>query len=152
MVAYKWRISSPNTKQEWLEYYDLRWRVLRKPWSQEKGTEKDELEDTSIHRIAILDRQIVGVGRIHLLDQETAQMRYMAVDPNFSGLGVGSAILSSLESTAKIQGINTVTLHSRESALTFYEQQGYIKIKKTHVLYGDLTHYLMNKALYVKPP
>ncbi|MEE9351954.1 MAG: GNAT family N-acetyltransferase [Thiotrichaceae bacterium] len=146
MTTHKWHISSSNTKQEWLDYYDLRWRILRKPWSQEKGTEKDKLEATSIHRIAIQDRQVVGVGRIHLLDQETAQIRYMAVDPDFSGLGVGSAILLSLEDAVKAKNVNTVILHSRESALNFYEQQGYSKVEKTHVLYGDITHYLMNKT------
>lgn len=29
------------------EYYYLRWKVLRKPWNQPIGSEKDELEKTA---------------------------------------------------------------------------------------------------------
>ena len=35
---------SPNTDLEFEAYYELRWRVLRKPWGQARGTEHDEYD------------------------------------------------------------------------------------------------------------
>ncbi|MEJ2362384.1 MAG: thioesterase, partial [Gammaproteobacteria bacterium] len=35
---------SPQTKQEWQAYFDLRWRILRAPWQQARGSERDDLE------------------------------------------------------------------------------------------------------------
>ncbi len=42
------KICKPLTKEEFKKYYDLRWKVLRKPWKQPKGSEKDEREKESI--------------------------------------------------------------------------------------------------------
>jgi len=38
-------IRSPSQKSEYDACYSLRWQVLHAPWNQDKGTEKDELED-----------------------------------------------------------------------------------------------------------
>ena len=36
-------IRSPSQTSEYNAYYSLRWQVLRAPWKQAKGSEKDEL-------------------------------------------------------------------------------------------------------------
>ncbi len=33
-------IRSPKTELEWVNYYDLRYRILRQPWNQPIGSEK----------------------------------------------------------------------------------------------------------------
>ena len=38
----KVEIRSPKTTDEWQEYYDLRYRVLRQPWNQPRGSERNE--------------------------------------------------------------------------------------------------------------
>jgi hypothetical protein len=43
-------IRSPETVEEFMQYYELRWRLLRKPWNQPKGSEKDEKEDEAFHK------------------------------------------------------------------------------------------------------
>ena len=42
-------IRSPETEQEFAAYYELRWRVLRKPWGQPSGSERDELDAAATH-------------------------------------------------------------------------------------------------------
>ena len=60
------QIVNPQTLQDWQLYYDLRWRLLRAPWQQPKGSEKDEWEQNGYHVMAKSDDgEIVGVGRIH---------------------------------------------------------------------------------------
>jgi len=52
-----------------------------------------------------------------------------------------------LENYAIDQSIETIYLNSRESALKFYIKNGYKIIKKSHVLFGNLQHWLMIKNI-----
>lgn len=36
-------IKSPQTRDEFFAYYDLRWQILLAPWNQPKGSEQDDL-------------------------------------------------------------------------------------------------------------
>lgn len=137
----------PQTPEEWLAYYDLRWRVLRSPWHQPKGSEKDELEDHAVHRMIFDDNHVIAIGRLHFLDDATAQIRYMAVNPDYEKQGLGKQILHSLEQAAKQQPINKILLHAREDATGFYEKQGYTCIKPSHTLYDEIKHFLMEKKI-----
>ena len=42
-------IKEPVTEEEFEQYYILRWRILRQPWNQPRGSEKDDKENKSIH-------------------------------------------------------------------------------------------------------
>ena len=140
-------IRNPSQKNEYDAYYFLRWQVLRAPWNQDKGSEKDELENEAIHRIAILDNIIVACGRLHFIDETTAQIRYMAVSKNFEKKGFGTKILTSLEDTARIKNHETIILNARDNVVYFYEKHGYQVIKKSHLLFNDIQHYEMKKNI-----
>ena len=140
-------IRSPQHKNEYDAYYSLRWQVLRAPWKQAKGTEKDQLEDNATHRIAVLDDNIIACGRLHFIDKTTAQIRYMAVAKTFMKKGFGTRILASLEDAAKDNNYETITLHARETSVSFYEKRGYQLIGKSHLLFNEIQHYKMLKTL-----
>ena len=95
------KIIQPVTQQDFEQYYELRWRVLRKPWQQEKGSEKDEDEDSSFHLMVIDKGNTVGVARLQNVSPTEAQIRYMAVDENNNGQGIGRAIMKSMEDHAR---------------------------------------------------
>src|SRR6266699_2981788 len=94
-------LAEPRTVQEWESYFDLRWRVLREPWDQPRGTERDDLDAESFH-LMLRDSSgaVVAVGRLHLNSPFEGQVRYMAVDESCRGHGLGSRILSVLEDHA----------------------------------------------------
>ena len=50
---------APQTSEEFEQYYQLRWEILRQPWHKALGSEQDELEQQSIHRM-ILDENNQG--------------------------------------------------------------------------------------------
>lgn len=141
------KISEPKTKKDFEEYYDLRWRVLREPWGQPKGSEKDSLEDKSIHIMAVEGNQVIGCGRLHFNSPEEAQIRYMAVEEDMRGKGVGSRILTGLEKKAKKKKAKRIVLNARESAVKFYENNGYIVTGEGHKLFGEIEHKRMKKEL-----
>lgn len=58
-------IYEPKSEEDFEKYYDLRWRILRRPWDQPRGSEKDGLEDKSLHvMVCEKDRMPVGEGNI----------------------------------------------------------------------------------------
>lgn len=138
-------IRCPNSAQEWEDYYNLRYLVLRKPWNQIPGSEKDDLEHLGVHRAAYLHGRIAGVGRLDNVDETTAQVRFMAVSKGFQGKGIGSAIMNHLEELAWKNGKKTIILHAREFALDFYVKEGYEYVQKSHLLFGEIQHFLMQK-------
>lgn len=129
-------------------YFDLRWQVLRAPWQQPKGSERDELEHECRHAMIVFDHKLaVACGRVQLNDADTAQVRYMAVHPSHQGKGLGSAVLRRLENEAVQWGARHVVLQARENAVPFYLANGYRVIEKTFILFGLIPHYLMKKEL-----
>ncbi|RPI71744.1 MAG: N-acetyltransferase [Ignavibacteriales bacterium] len=141
-------ITEPATVKDFELYYDLRWRILRKPWNQPRGSEKDELEDESIHVMVFNEDRIpVGVGRAHFNSDEEAQIRYMAVEENWQGKGIGKMILSYLEKKIKNKGARYIVLNARNNAIKFYESHDYKIEKEAHTLFGTIPHFKMKKEI-----
>jgi len=140
-------VRTPRTGQEWQRYYALRWAVLRTPWGVD-GPDREEDEDRSIHRLLIAgDGEVLAVGRLHRLDEQTGQIRFMAVAQGHERKGYGSRLLRSLEKAARDIALDTVILQARENALPFYEHHGYELVEKSFLLFDAIQHYLMRKRL-----
>jgi GNAT superfamily N-acetyltransferase len=143
----KVEILRPQTAEDFEKYYDLRWRILRKPWNQPRGSEKDEFDEKAFHIMALADGQIVGVGRIHFNSEEEAQIRYMAVETAYQGKGIGSLILKELEEQALREGARYIVLNGRENAVEFYRRNDYRIVERGHTLFGSVEHRKMRKDL-----
>ena len=142
-------IIEPNTSTEFKIYYNLRYEVLRKPWFQPKGSESDDGDETSLHRM-IIDKpngKAVAVGRLQFNTIEEAQIRYMAVSDDYQGMGYGSKIEKTLDNIAREKGSRKIILQSRENAVKFYEKNGYKIIEKSYLLFDVIQHWLMEKEL-----
>jgi len=141
-------VTEPTTPEDFELYYDLRWRILRKPWTQPKGSEKDELEDHSIHIMVCNEERIpAGVGRAHFNSPDEAQIRYMAVEEKLQGKGIGTLILNELERKIIEKGAEYIVLNARDNAIKFYEKHGYKIVKEAHVLFDAIQHYQMVKKI-----
>ncbi|MGI8893207.1 MAG: GNAT family N-acetyltransferase [Bacteroidia bacterium] len=142
------KIKSPASKKEFEDYYHLRWKILRKPWLQPQGSEKDHMEDDAFHFIALdEDEKIIGCCRLQMNTPDEAQIRYMAVDDDWQGKGIGKSLLQEAEKTAMKQGAGTIILEAREKAIDFYKQNGYIIRKESYLLFNEIQHYTMSKPL-----
>lgn len=139
---------SPNNREEFEQYYQLRWEVLRQPWRQPLGSERDDKENASIHRMIIDEnKQILAVGRLEKIDNVTGQIRFMAVQSNNQGLGLGKQMIHALELAAQQLGLTHIMLHARENAETFYTGLGYQSEHLSHLLYGEIQHIRMSKQM-----
>jgi predicted GNAT family N-acyltransferase len=141
-------IRPPANQSEFNAYYSLRWKILRKPWNQAVGSEKDEFESEAFHLGAWTESgELIAVGRLHRISEDCAQIRYMAVDPSQQGRGVGTAILRELESLAAKSGIREIKLNAREEAVRFYRAHGYESVRPSHRLFGLIQHFEMQKRI-----
>ncbi len=141
---------APKSQQEFDQYYHLRWKILRKPLQQEKGSERDELDAQSVHR-AIFDVKghVIAVARLHFCGIFAGQIRYMAVAVEFRGKGLGQQLVIALEEFAISMGINKISLKAREQAVNFYQKMSYQNISFSHLLFNEVKHFNMEKKLRV---
>jgi thioesterase domain-containing protein len=137
-------IATPKTEKELDDYFHFRWQWLREPWGYPIGSEKDEYETVSEHRVILNPSgEIVACGRIHLNTSEEAQIRHIAVDKRYRRKGVGQIILSALESVARDLGAERAVTNSRETSMSFFSACGFQiekeapnelgKLKRTHM-------------------
>ena len=142
------RIISPRTEAEFAAYYHLRHAVLRAPWHQPPGSERAPDDDQATHAMLVdAAGQALGVCRLHLHSPAEAQVRFMAIHPDYQGRGLGRQLLAHLEEQARRQGASRLSLQARENAIPFYASCGYRLGEKTHLLYGQIQHYRMEKEL-----
>jgi len=138
-------IREPITGKEFEQYYDLRWRILRKPWKHPRGTEKDEFESDAIHIAVFLHGKIIGCSRGHFISSNQAQIRWMAVEEEYQEQGLGSRLLKVLEEKLFEAGAVEIILKAREKAVSLYKKQEYEIYKEGDVLFGEIKHYWMRK-------
>lgn len=142
-----WQLQSPQNDIEWQQYFQLRYQVLRAPWQQPAGSERDELEDDAFHLMLLTPQgELAAVGRLHRLQDNCAQVRYMAVAEQFRGLGAGARVLAALEQKAVEWGCLAVRLNARDTASGFYTNAGYQQTGSAPALFG-IAHWQMQKQL-----
>lgn len=141
-------VRPPQTEQEWEAYYDLRFRILREPWNEPRGSERNEEDKTEQHFSVWVNGKIVAVARMDKTEEDgVAQVRFVAVEDRQQGSGFGKVIMQEIEHQAKAQGNRKIILQARENAIPFYTRIGYSIVEKSYLLFDEIQHYLMEKKL-----
>lgn len=140
-------IRSPKTDKEWVEYYNLRYRVLRKPWNQPKGSERNEGDASEQHFALYKGINLFAVGRLDQFEEKKRQIRFMAVEKSEQGSGYGKMLIIEMEKYCRNDKVNEIILHARESAIPFYEKLSYQLHEPSYKLFSEIQHYLMSKKL-----
>jgi N-acetylglutamate synthase-like GNAT family acetyltransferase len=137
-----------QTKEDVDRIIDLRYKILREPWQQPKETSTDGMEDKCFNAfIEDANGTVIACGRLQENENKIGQIRYMAVDSNQQGKGLGKHILIALEKKGKEIGLTTIELQARENAVAFYETNNYLLKEKSFKLWDIIQHYLMYKHL-----
>lgn len=75
--------------------------------------------------------QIVGCGALHVMWEDLAEVRSLAVQPQVKGQGVGSAMLTTLLDRARSLGVHRVFCLTFET--DFFTRHGFVEIDGTPV-------------------
>ena len=142
------KVIQPKTENEFKAYFKLRWTLLRAPWNQPEGSETDEIETQCFHLMAVDEGgDIIGVARLQFNSESEAQIRYMAVARSHQRQGVGHELIIALENHAATTAHSKIVLDAREPAVRFYQKSGYQVLEKSYLLFDEIQHFRMSKAL-----
>lgn len=142
-----YQVQISNNQNSLNQIIDLRYTVLRQPWNQPKETSTDGMEDSAINAFIEDNGKVIACGRLQDNGNGLGQIRYMAVDANYQGKGLGKLIVAKLEDEAKAINLTRIELQARENALEFYNNQGYEVKETSFKLWDIIQHYLMTKEL-----
>jgi amino-acid N-acetyltransferase len=81
------------------------------------------------------DGLVVGCGALHVMWEDLAEVRTLAVDPRLKGTGVGHQVLAKLLHTARWLGVRRIFCLTFE--LDFFSKHGFVEIGETPVA-GDV--------------
>jgi len=142
------RLVKPETEAEFEQYYQFRWRLLRAPHKLPSGSERDEYDTVAIHRMLQDEAgNTIAVARMHQISAEEAQLRYVAVDDDYQGRGLGSKLVSVMEEIAREMGIARILINARLNALDFYHRCGFHPVGDGPTHFGKIKHQQMRKDL-----
>ncbi len=149
-------IVDPQSDALWEAYIACRVRNLYTPYGLPSSCADNDLDrprtrDDVLHRAAMLDGRVAGVGRLDLQPGRekgpSAQLRYFAVDGDTRGAGVGRALMAEFEQRATDRGVRFLWMEARQEALGFYERCGYGDIGLGPTKWGVIPHRLLEKQL-----
>lgn len=90
-------------------------------------------------RVVELDGRIVACGAVHVMWDDVAEVRTLAVDPQVKGHGVGSLLLAQLLQDARELGVKRVFCLTFETR--FFGRHGFVEIEGapvTPAVYAEL--------------
>lgn len=85
------------------------------------------------------EAKVVGCGALHVMWEDLAEVRTVATDPAYQGLGVGHRLLEQLLDTAAHLGVRRVFVLTFE--VDFFARHGFRPIRGTPIsrdVYGEL--------------
>lgn len=83
-------------------------------------------EDVQEFWVATRGETVVGCGALHVMWEDLAEIRTLAVDPGHRGKGIGARIVSELLATARQLGVRRVFVLTFEKE--FFSRFGFVEI------------------------
>jgi len=96
-------------------------------------------EDVQEFLVAERDGEVVGCGALHVMWEDLAEVRTLAVNPADAGHGIGSALLSALLDRARAVGVKRVFCLT--FMVDFFRAHGFTEIEEApvdHTVYEQL--------------
>jgi amino-acid N-acetyltransferase len=88
-------------------------------------------EDVQEFYVAERDGEVVGCGALHVMWEDLAEVRTVAVAPDHHGRGVGTALLTRLVQAARDVGVSRVFCLTFET--TFFARHGFEVVEEVSV-------------------
>lgn len=118
------RTSDVRTIRSFIDAYSSDGRLLSK-------ATVTLFEDIQEFLVAEVDGDVVGCGALHVMWEDLAEVRTLAVDPARAGQGIGSALLVALLDRAREVGVKRVFCLT--FAVPFFSRHGFVEIDDTPV-------------------
>ena len=131
---------------EYEQMIQLRLDVLRKPLGLSFSLDELKKEKDDILLGAFEEEKLLACCVLTPADKSTIELRQMAVQNKLQGKGVGATLLRFAENIARDRGYCLMTMHARDTAAGFYQQNGY-EIDGEQFIEVTIPHYKMVKKI-----
>ena len=132
--------------KEYQQMVKLRMQILRQPLGLSFTNEELDKEKDHILIAAFDEDEMLGCCMLTKIDNQTLQLRQMAVNNNLQGKGIGASIMSFAETLSRDRGYKKLIMHARNTAIGFYEKFGF-KVRGDEFVEVNIPHHVMEKAL-----
>ncbi len=136
------KLNSPEYKKALV----LRDEILRIPLGMSIYNDDLSDENLQIHIGCVIEGEVVGILLLRRVDNETVQMRQVAVVEFLQGKGLGNEMVVFAEKIAKSNSYSKIILHARKTAVSFYEKLLYTKTSDEYLEIG-IPHCTMEKNI-----
>jgi predicted GNAT family N-acyltransferase len=126
--------------------YALRHAVFVVEQGVPEQLERDELDETAIHLVAISGDDALATGRLVRQAEGVGRVGRMAVAARSRRRGLGERVLAALEERARAEGLQEIELHAQLYVEAFYLRHGYARVGEPFVEAG-IDHVVMRKRL-----
>lgn len=124
----------------------LRKKILREPLGLTFSEEELAQEKNDILIAAFDEDEILGCCVLTKFNDEKIRLRQMAVTADMQLTGIGASIMTFAENLAQDKGYKYMSMHSRDTAIGFYEKIGY-KVTSDEFTEVGISHHIMEKEL-----
>jgi [ribosomal protein S18]-alanine N-acetyltransferase len=124
-------------------------------WSWTPARVLKAIQDRTTNVAVIREKGLVLAFGIMRYGEQKAHLTLLAVQPAERKRGLGAVLLSWLEKSAAVAGIERLQLEARVDnpvAITFYRNQGYEQAGIVHGYYrGEVDAMRLEKSLWISP-
>ena len=131
---------------EYDKMVSLRKKILREPLGLSFSDEELSEEKNDILIAAFDEDEILGCCVLTKINHEKIRLRQMAVRADMQLTGIGASIMTFAENLARDKDYNYMIMHSRDTAIGFYEKIGY-KVVSDEFTEVGISHHVMEKEL-----
>ena len=113
---------------KWIDEYELLTMIREKVFIEEQEVtsqlEWDGMDKDAIHFLAFKDKKGVGCARAFVI-QNRMQLGRMAVLREYRGEGIGSALIETAMTLAKLNQLSGIYISAQCHAIDFYKKFGF---------------------------
>jgi predicted GNAT family N-acyltransferase len=113
---------------KWIDEYALLTIIREKVFIEEQKVtsqlEWDGMDKDAIHFLAFKDKKAVGCARVFVM-QNRMQLGRMAVLREYRGEGIGSALIETAITLAKLNQLYAIDISAQCRAMDFYKKFGF---------------------------
>ena len=143
--------------EEYNKTLELRNEDMRKPlgrsiYDEDFSCEAGQIIIGAFETNSLFSNLLIGCGVLSYQGDNVWMVEYLCVDKILQKKGVGSALMQCMEKIAMDRGATKMIMHSRISAMDFYQRFGYVQ--KGEIFHKEIApggHILMEKELHPMP-
>ncbi|KAI9298262.1 acyl-CoA N-acyltransferase [Neoconidiobolus thromboides FSU 785] len=147
-MVYNFTYQQVTTTEQLNSAYSIRHEVFCIGQNVDPNYERDGIDTTATHFIALDGKKAVGTLRSHQIPSSEYQLSRIAVLPEYQGKGVGKGLISYSEEKLKEDfGSVKIILEAQKEKIGFYQRLGYELKDATTFLKQNIVHVIMIKIL-----